>query len=80
MTIAELRDELGLSLAAFAAAVGLSSKGYASQLERGDVKCSTAVALKIEALSGGRIAARTLSSDVAMVEDARGIISTRDAA
>jgi transcriptional regulator with XRE-family HTH domain len=71
MNIAELRQEMGLSLEAFALRVGLSSKGYASQLERGEVTCSVRAALEIEKLSGGRIPASSLNSDVALVEEAR---------
>lgn len=73
MTISELRAELGLSLEAFAKAVGLSSKGYASDLEKGQATCSVRVALEIERLSGGRIAANSLNADVGLVEDARGM-------
>lgn len=73
MTVKQLREELGLSLEGFAALLGLTSKGFVSQLERGERSCSPALALRIEALSGGRIHARTLSSDVALVEDARGL-------
>ena len=80
MTISELRKELDLSLEAFARAVGLSSKGYASQLERGEVKCSVRAALEIEKLSGGRIQASSLNEDVALVEAARQSPPTRSAA
>lgn len=73
MTILELRSELGLSLEAFAKAVGLSSKGYAHALEQGTETCSVRVALEIERLSGGRIPARSLNADVALVETARGV-------
>lgn len=80
MSIKELRDELGMSLEAFARAVGLTSKGYASQLERGEVKCSVRAALEIEKLSGGRIAASSLNEDVALVEAARAVHPTQNAA
>jgi transcriptional regulator with XRE-family HTH domain len=80
MSIAELRKELGLSLEAFAAQLGLTSKGYVSDLERGKATCTAALALRIEALSGGRIQARTLNADVALVEEARGIAPAQDAA
>lgn len=71
--IGALRKSLGLSLEDFAKRVGLTSKGYASQLERGEVGCSVKTALAIEELSGGAIAAATLNPDVALVEKARGI-------
>lgn len=77
MTIAELRAELGLSLEAFANAVGLSSKGYAHALEQGG-SCSVRVALEIEKLSGGRIAAASLNPDVGLVETARGMCGEAD--
>jgi len=72
MNIQELRAELGMSLGDFARAIGLSSKGYVSELERGAVSCSVATALAIEKLSEGRIPARSLNDDVALVEEARG--------
>jgi len=70
MTISELRAELGLTIAEFAAAVGLASKGQASQIERG-LKPSVRVALEIEKLSTGRIKAASLNEDVALVDAAR---------
>jgi transcriptional regulator with XRE-family HTH domain len=69
MDIKSLRAELGLSLEAFAQAIGVSSKGYASDLEKGATP-SVKVALEIEKLSAGRIAAATLNPDVARVEAA----------
>lgn len=70
MQISALRTELGLSLDGFAKSIGLSSKGYVSQLERGEVTPSVQVALRLEELSGGRILARDLNPDVARVEAA----------
>jgi DNA-binding XRE family transcriptional regulator len=64
MQISDLRAELGLSLEEFAVRIGLSSKGYASELERGG-RCSLTVALAVERLSSGRIDAAALNSDVA---------------
>jgi transcriptional regulator with XRE-family HTH domain len=69
MDIADLRAELGLSQQAFADEIGLASKGHVSQLERGEIRCSVAVALKIEALSGGRIQADFLNADVRRVRE-----------
>lgn len=63
MKIADLRNELGLSLEAFAERVGLQSKGRMSMIER-ENRCSLAVALRIEELSEGRIDAAGLSDDV----------------
>ena len=69
MTIVELRKELGLTLDGFAERLGLSSKGYVSDLERG-ASCSVKVALEIERLSGGRISASSLHPDVELVRRA----------
>jgi len=73
MTIAELRKEMGLSLEAFAALLGLKSKGYASDLENETkgTKPSVAVALELERLSGGRIDAAEINEDVRRVRDAQ---------
>lgn len=63
MDIAALRAEMGLSLEEFASRIGLASRGRMSVIER-EGRCSLEVALKIEALSGGRIDAADLSDDV----------------
>lgn len=63
--IAALRQERGESLAEFAAAVGCSSKGRISEIERGIASPTVAQALRIEELSGGRIDAAALNEDVA---------------
>jgi DNA-binding XRE family transcriptional regulator len=65
-SIASLRKELGLTLDEFALAVGISSKGYVSQIERGVIDCSLSIALKIEEFSQGRVDAAMLSRDVRM--------------
>ncbi|MDB5458126.1 MAG: putative antitoxin of bacterial toxin-antitoxin system, YdaS/YdaT [Caulobacter sp.] len=70
MDIAALRLELKLTQQAFGQLIGLSSKGHVSQLERGELPCSIDVALMIERLSGGRIPADDLNSDVARVRRA----------
>jgi transcriptional regulator with XRE-family HTH domain len=76
-TVADLRAELGLSLAEFAARIGITSKGHASLIERSGT-CSLRAALAIEELSGGRIDAAQLSPDVAA---ARAVLANeRDAA
>jgi transcriptional regulator with XRE-family HTH domain len=72
MNLMDLRRELKLSQEEFARHVGLSSKGYVSQLERGEITPSVKTALEIERLSGGRIRASELNADVALVEQARG--------
>ena len=63
MNIADFRSELGLSLESFAAQLGLQSRGRMSVIER-ENRCSLEVALKIEELSGGRVDAASLNSDV----------------
>lgn len=68
MDIADLRKDLGLSQEAFAACLGLKSKGHLSQIERGEQTPSVRVALAIERISGGRVLAADLNPDVAMVE------------
>ncbi|MFC7378239.1 helix-turn-helix domain-containing protein [Brevundimonas sp. GCM10030266] len=77
MDIVALRKELGLSQEAFAAKVGLRSKGHVSDLERSQ-SASVRVALEIEKLSGGRIRARDLNPDVAMVEAFRASDAAND--
>lgn len=68
--IASFRKELGMTLEQFAVAVGISSKGRASEMERSG-KCSLPVALAIERLSQGRINAAALNADIAAAR--RGI-------
>lgn len=68
-----------MTLAAFGEAVGVASIGHMSDIERG-APCSVAVALRIEALSAGRIAAGKLSKDVALVDAARAGFSMDHAA
>lgn len=69
-TIADLRRERGWTLAELADALDIKSRGHAKRIEDGE-PCSVKVALKIEALSDGRIPAASLSNDVALVEAAR---------
>ena len=70
MDITTLRKELGLSLEAFGAAIGLKSRGQVSDLEAGRRTPSVPVALALEKLSAGRMDAATLNVDVAMVRSA----------
>ena len=78
MDIPSLRKEMGLSQEAFAARVGLRSKGHVSDLERSGT-ASVRVALEIERLSAGRILARDLNPDVALVEEFRAEDAANDA-
>lgn len=64
MTIAGLREELGLTQLEFGERIGLASKAQVSLVERGLAPCSLRVALRIEQLSGGRIDAGELSEEV----------------
>ena len=73
ITIEALRRELGLNQAEFAQRLGLANKASVSLLERG-APCSLPVALRLEELSGGRIDAAALNSDVAAAR--RASIST----
>jgi DNA-binding XRE family transcriptional regulator len=66
MKVSDLRKEMGLTQEQFASQIGLGSKGYVSEMESG-AGCSVRVALEIERLSDGRIAAETLNPDVALV-------------
>lgn len=72
MDIASLRAEMGLSLEEFAGRVGLASRGRMSVIER-ENRCSLDVALKIEALSDGRIDAADLSDDVRAARHGRTV-------
>ena len=63
MQIADLRTELGLSLEAFAAMVGIQSRGRMSVIER-ENRCALRVALAIERLSDGRVDAAGLCEEV----------------
>ncbi|HKT85613.1 MAG TPA: hypothetical protein VJQ77_05955 [Novosphingobium sp.] len=78
MKIADLRTELGLSLEAFAAEIGLQSRGRMSVIER-ENRCSLDVALRIEDLSGGRIDAAELSEDVRKARHGLGDTGSEDA-
>lgn len=60
------RSEKGWTLDEAAAAFGLKSKGYLSEIERG-LKCSVPAALEIERVTDGAIDAATLSPDIALV-------------
>lgn len=79
MDITALRKELNLSQEAFAPLIGLSSKSHVCALENG-VKPSVRVALAIEKLSGGRIAAEDINSDVALVRAANDTTAQTEAA
>jgi len=65
--IASLRKRLALSQEAFAARVGLASKGHVCNIESGKIGASVRVALEIERLSDGEIPASDLNPDVALV-------------
>jgi hypothetical protein len=73
MSIADLRREMGVSLEQLAGMVGLASRGRMSVIER-EGRCSFAVALEIERISGGRIDASDLNDDVRLAR--HGHVST----
>lgn len=64
------RAEKGWTLEEAAAAFGIESKGYLSEIERGR-RCSVAVALEIERVTDGAISASSLNPDIALVDKAR---------
>lgn len=70
LSIAALREELGLTQLDFGERIGLASKAQVSLIERGLSPCSFNVALAIEELSGGRIDAGNLNDDVRRARDA----------
>ena len=80
MDIRSLRKDRGLSLEAFAAEIGLKSRGQAHEIETGNRSPSVAVALAIEKLSEGRIPAETLNRDVALVRSANDASQSAKAA
>lgn len=71
MDILTLRKSLNLSQEAFAAKVGLKSKGQLSMIERGQRSVGPDVAMRIEELSGGAIPAASLSRTLAAADAAR---------
>lgn len=62
MNLADFRKSLGLSQEECARALGLQSKGHISDIENGVRGASLELAMRIERWSGGRVAAKTLSS------------------
>lgn len=69
MTVNDLRVELGDSLEAFAARLGLKGKASAHEIEQKG-RASVRVALEIERLSGGRIPADRLNHSIALTRQA----------
>ncbi len=68
--LAQWRAARDWTLDEAASAFGIKSKGYLSEIERGG-RCSVAIALEIERVTGGEICASTLNPDVALVDKAR---------
>lgn len=60
------RSDKGWTLDEAAAAFGIKSKGYLSEIERGQ-RCSVATALEIERVTGGAINAADLNPDIALM-------------
>lgn len=69
MRIVDYRKHLGLTQDEFAAALGLKSKGFVSDIEASN-RCSARIALAIEAHSKGLVDASTLNGDVAAARQA----------
>lgn len=61
MDLATYRKQRGLSQEELAQHLGLSSKGYISNIEKGERSASLHVALKIERWSGGAVKAASIS-------------------
>jgi len=59
-TLRSFRESRGWSLARLASELALVSKGYLSDIERGAYACPLELALRIEHLSAGEVAARDL--------------------
>lgn len=72
-SIATIRREKGQTLDDFGDAVGITSKSHASMIERGSRQAPVEIALAIESWSDGRIPARTLNDNIALIERARGL-------
>ena len=68
-------DVLGLSQEAFAHKLGLASKSRVCEIEKHN-RCSVAMALKIESMSGGLVNASDICADVKLVRDATSNRST----
>lgn len=64
MQLAEFRAAEGISLEDLARRIGIRSKSYLSEVERGR-PASLKVALKIERISDGRVTAASLCPDAA---------------
>ncbi len=73
LSVAALRAELGLSLEAFAAHIGVSSKGRMSEIERGKVSPTAEQALRIEEISAGRVDAARLHPLIAAARAAGSV-------
>lgn len=70
MDIRAFRQSRGLTQDAFAALIGLKSKGHVSEIENGQTP-SIRVALEIERVSEGVLKAADLNADVALVDQYR---------
>lgn len=68
MELATYRKSLGLSQEACAAALGLRSKSYISDIEAGNRPASLKLALKIERWSGGAVKASAISPAAAEIQ------------
>lgn len=71
MELVSYRKKLGLSQEACARALGVTSKGYISDIETGAKKASLRLALRIEQWSKGEVPASSVNSIVAGLIDAK---------
>lgn len=75
MDLATYRKSLGLSQEECAHALGVRSKGYISDIERGDRNASIRLALRIEAWSSGKVAAASVCPELADIARQRPGVS-----
>lgn len=66
MDLESFRKGRGLSQVELAKALGLRSKSYISDIERGRQQCSVRLALKIQTFSDGEVLAHTLRPDIVL--------------
>lgn len=69
MDLASYRKQLGLSQESCARALGVTSKGYISDIESGARHASLRLALKIEQWSGGAVDAASVNPLIAALRD-----------
>lgn len=79
MNLADFRKSLGLSQEECAAALGLKSKTYICQIERGSRSAPVALAMKIERWSGGKVRAASISKAARDIAKLRPAVAEKPA-